>query len=568
MRASPRRTRRLRSLTALGALALALLLLALASVVAPVKGLVLDARASGAGVGWTTCESGVTVDLHDVSSPDSLHAYAVGESGTIIGTVDGGSHWNRYNSGTSVELFGVSFPDAQHGWVAGTAGIILATSNGGATWTRQASGTSTTLRAIAFADANHGWAVGGDGEGGSGFILRTANGGATWTQVYSDPWKHMCSISFADAQNGWIVGTHNVVTDQGSSGGGSWMTVRPDPLCLRTSDGGSSWIDQTISVYGPLKSVSCVDALHGWIGRERAEIWSTGDGGSRWVQQQGELPPYWTTSYTTSDVAFADADHGWTIADKDVYATLRGGAIWRSQTSGSPQVLNAIACADAMNVWAVGKGGVVLCTRTGGFAPGDDITPPTTTASVPDGSWLRARRAVFLTAKDEAAGSGMTGGFAKTEWRLDSKGPWRAGNKIVLSRLVNDGLHTVTFRSTDASGNIETNRSLSVGLDTLKPYIRSPHDLSCRRGYAAKFRFMVCDYKNGCGYARAKIRIRPESSKRVVKTIVVPSGRSNRMRTYACKVKLKSGRYTWTVQPTDLAGNPGTTSRAASLIVR
>ena len=70
----------------------------------------------------------------------------------------------------------VSYTDTNTGTAVGQSGTILRTTDGGATWTVQLSGTMNALSDVLFTDANRGMAVGANGT-----ILRTTNGGATWT---------------------------------------------------------------------------------------------------------------------------------------------------------------------------------------------------------------------------------------------------------------------------------------------------------------------------------------------------------------------------------------------------
>jgi photosystem II stability/assembly factor-like uncharacterized protein len=62
--------------------------------------------------------------------------------------------------------------DAKVGTAVGASGTILRTTDGGETWARQSSGTSVSLMAVSFADENNGTAVGAEGT-----ILRTSTGG-------------------------------------------------------------------------------------------------------------------------------------------------------------------------------------------------------------------------------------------------------------------------------------------------------------------------------------------------------------------------------------------------------
>ena len=83
--------------------------------------------------------------------------------------------WSPQASGTGSNLAGVSFVNVDRGWAVGDSGTILATGNGGATWSAQASGTANNLAGVSFVEASHGWAV-----GAGGTILATGDGGATW----------------------------------------------------------------------------------------------------------------------------------------------------------------------------------------------------------------------------------------------------------------------------------------------------------------------------------------------------------------------------------------------------
>jgi len=105
------------------------------------------------------------------------------------------------------------------------------------------------------------------------------------------------------------------------------------------------------------------------------------------------------------------------------------------------------------------------------FAVHIDDTPPTTRAHGADG-WHYGPVHVTLAPEDPA--SGMTGGAAKTEYKVDGATVWLEGtDAFVPARLTgeDDGLHTVTFRSTDAAGNVEDEQSVDVLIDTVAPTI-------------------------------------------------------------------------------------------------
>lgn len=71
--------------------------------------------------------------LNDVFFVNAAVGWAVGNSGTMLKTNDGGTTWQLQNSGTKSDLFNVQFIDAQHGWIRDEFGIFM-TVDGGNTW--------------------------------------------------------------------------------------------------------------------------------------------------------------------------------------------------------------------------------------------------------------------------------------------------------------------------------------------------------------------------------------------------------------------------------------------------
>src|SRR5215217_1079697 len=61
-------------------------------------------------------------DLFGLSFSDINNGTAVGLSGTIVRTTDGGRHWIVQSTGTTEWLYGVSFVDANNGIVVGANG--------------------------------------------------------------------------------------------------------------------------------------------------------------------------------------------------------------------------------------------------------------------------------------------------------------------------------------------------------------------------------------------------------------------------------------------------------------
>ena len=95
-----------------------------------------DAFAADTWTAATTTNVGTTI-MHGVSMSDASNGVAVGASGTIVYTSDGGDTWttaSTTNVGTT-PMLRVSMSDASNGVAVGQSGTIVFTTDGGDTWT-------------------------------------------------------------------------------------------------------------------------------------------------------------------------------------------------------------------------------------------------------------------------------------------------------------------------------------------------------------------------------------------------------------------------------------------------
>jgi hypothetical protein len=87
-----------------------------------------------------------------------------------------------------------------------------------------------------------------------------------------------------------------------------------------------------------------------------------------------------------------------------------------------------------------------------------DNTPPDTSHNAP-GSWQSGATTVTLGPSD--GGSGI----ANTQYSVDGGG-WNSGTSVNVS---GDGIHTISFFSTDVAGNIESPKTATVMIDSTPP---------------------------------------------------------------------------------------------------
>ena len=90
---------------------------------------------------WENIESPTNQFLNSVNFTDSLNGWAVGDSGVIIHTTNGGAEWHLQNSNTTDRITDVFFINRNIGWAAswnvynypfGT--VMLKTTDSGHSW--------------------------------------------------------------------------------------------------------------------------------------------------------------------------------------------------------------------------------------------------------------------------------------------------------------------------------------------------------------------------------------------------------------------------------------------------
>ncbi|MFH1198385.1 MAG: YCF48-related protein [bacterium] len=284
---------------------------------------------------WTAQLSGTTNDLYGVSFTDENNGTAVGISGTILRTTNGGTNWTIQTSGTTNDLLGVSFTDANNGTVVGAGGIILRTVNSGTNWAVQTSGTTNTLYGVFFTDINNGTAVGDNGT-----ILKTTNGGSNWNSQSSGTTVRLRNVYFSDENNGTIVGYTGKI--------------------LRSTNGGVNWTNQTSGTVANLWGVSFASINNGMAVGANGVILKTINGGTNWTTQ---------TSGTSSNlwgVSFVDINNGTVVGfNGTILRTTNGGTNWIAQTSGTSNFLLSVSFIDTDIGITVGGVGTILRTNDG-----------------------------------------------------------------------------------------------------------------------------------------------------------------------------------------------------------
>jgi len=330
-------------------------------------------------------------DLRAQSWVSSATGWAVGTSGVVLKSVDGGAAWQPQYADTQLELTGVSFVSSSTGWVAGLSGVVRKTIDGGATWITQNSGTSANYRAASFANSNAGVLVGDRGATYS-TIRYTTDGGATWASGTTTATVALTSVDMVSASVGWAVGGSGVILKT-TDGGATWIrqasptssglnsvsfepggavghvvgtVASPNWTAYKTTNGGATWTAVTgLGTTGAvtLYAVHSLDASTAVMAGSSGTVRRTNDGGSTWLNQdQTSLAgtSLRAVQLINGLVAQSVGDIGTMIHTQD------GGTLWESQVQGTAATLYATTFADSLTGWTVGSSGTILKTDDSG----------------------------------------------------------------------------------------------------------------------------------------------------------------------------------------------------------
>ena len=188
------------------------------------------------------------------------------------------------------------------------------------------------------------------------------------------------------------------------------------------------------------------------------------------------------------------------------------------------------------------------------YTAGTDTTAPTTTANGVDGKWHKKPVTATFIAVDNTGGSGMIGGFAKTEYQLDYNVSM-TGTSCTVAAPANhsgDGVHTLAYYSTDADGNVEFTKRGTIKIDTTGPLTAALRVISVRSGKSASFAYKVTDKLS----AKAKVTLKIYNKNgKLAESVALGAKKTDANLIYKLRVNLAKGSYKYRIYATDLAGN-------------
>lgn len=295
-------------------------------------------------------------ELTDVCFVDSDQGWAVGDTGVIWHTEDGGRRWQLQRAPEVCRLESVHFLDAQLGWVVGgrvhpythqTSCVVLRTQDGGQTWTSLPGLTLPALKHVQFLTPQQGWAVGNTSSLYPTGVFRTEDGGRSWSTLpaaVQGPWT---TGDFRSFESGLAAGPQ-----------GSLAQVTAPAMTGVTIPGVGG---RTV------RAITSSDARRGWLVGDGGLVLHTTDGGLTWQPPPGALPAGTTQLFDFRALATC-GPHVWAVGapGSRVLHSHDGGTTWELQRTDQSLPLRGLTFLDTQRGWAVGALGTILVTRDGG----------------------------------------------------------------------------------------------------------------------------------------------------------------------------------------------------------
>jgi len=291
------------------------------------------------------------------------------------------AQWIRQNSGTTTNFSDVQFINRYTGWVCGE-NKILKTTDGGINWIMQSNPSQSFIEQIWPVDSNIVYAAGWF------TMLKTTNGGENWNAIFAGTYgsglPQLEGVHFIDAKTGWFCGNKKMIK---TTDGCNTLDTIPingymhdiyfrnemegvscgQFVMFKTTNGGSNWYQVTMPGGGSqylYYRLSFINNNTGWIEGGTNRVFKTTDFGTNWdtVSRIYGADIMYCLRFSNPNIGYSGGTFG------NLFKTTNGGFNWKQENIAnlSPGYTLSIWTYDDSIVWAVGGGGMILHTTTGG----------------------------------------------------------------------------------------------------------------------------------------------------------------------------------------------------------
>jgi photosystem II stability/assembly factor-like uncharacterized protein len=258
-------------------------------------------------------DSHTTANLRGVSTPLQHIAWASGQNGTFLRTIDSGKHWDckQVPTADKLDFRDIKAFDENNAYLmsagSGEASRVYKTGDGGKTWQLQLQGkTADFFNCMAFWDKDHGLVL-GDPVNNKFKLYLTENGGTNWSPIPESTLPPALETEGAFAASG------SCMTVQGSQE--AWFCTGGNTArVFHTKNMGKAWEvintpliqdSQTAGIY----SIAFYNSKQGVIsggdykqpGKGGSNLATTDDGGLTWKLSSISPQYYWSAVSFTPD---------------------------------------------------------------------------------------------------------------------------------------------------------------------------------------------------------------------------------------------------------------------------
>ena len=255
---------------------------------------------------------------------------------------------------SDAELTDVFFLNQNLGWAVGAQGVVLRTTNGGKDWREISQANNATASELPLDVKLRNIRSG----------KRTRSTGiANFQETYQPISCRFESVHFVDAKHGWVAGGYEIP-----------YVGRSRAVLMRTDDGGLTWHEVSGLMLPRINRIKFSDAHNGWAIGETGNLFQTGifytsNGGETWSSQTAERLVGWVDA---EEVQGGLA----TINYDGRLGVLKSGRYESSVIlSDTGAAISQLRMSDSRAGWAVGENGTFLQTNNGGLSWSHAETP-------------------------------------------------------------------------------------------------------------------------------------------------------------------------------------------------
>jgi photosystem II stability/assembly factor-like uncharacterized protein len=172
-------------------------------------------------------------------------------------------------------------------------------------------------------------------------ILKTSNGGSNWVQVNSGVSTSFQNTFFVNVNTGWVVGQNGTI--------------------IKTTNAGDNWFTQSSGVTSLLMYVHFYNLQTGWICGAGGVVLKTTNSGINWISKNvGATTNLNCIYFINNTTGFVDGDNG------TIRKSTNGGDNWYNITTPLTYNLDKFFFINENSGWVTGINGTILKTTNGG----------------------------------------------------------------------------------------------------------------------------------------------------------------------------------------------------------